>query len=861
MANAIIDEAKKNYERIKMAKEITDKIENGKKYVNEQKEKVVEYAKELSSNSNDVVLNDANSDDVDNSFEEEEEEKEDIFYRARACERLDDRGSRGVLFDCYIVIPVGEFSLCLCVNGRVLAKEEMTKRQRERGGKKFVPGDLCEIGLYQCRILSVEEREPFTLHDAYSDYDDDDDDDDEKHCNNSRGTRKKKSSSTTKKNKKKNSKSKKKIELEVDKKSGKIIPPPGYDIVAKPEYNEFGVAIEHPDVEYEPQNFWQYFWGYAKVPKPILSAAARKQKKNKNKNRKYSSSSSCSDSNSSSITNTINSSDEEDAEEEKQTNSKKQTTPPREKNTWMRDGWPGKSEGKPRPRPFTDQEVEAARFELLAREAEAKQAAAELDTRAKLEAAKAAETALDAAKAALKVREAAMANAKVQEAVMRAEQARTAVMMAKEAERLAKVALISTLPTHPDFDNANYATRNVNLATKEEFEQLYGLRVNATNYPELDAYRKSYESSSMSSSNSLATPAAAAARSILANTGNNNNSNGSSSALIDSLKWLAKGGPLQNDHSSTSATTNSSSQYSNRPLPKVDPAVFQPVAHEFQKFMPSQPQASVHVPEQQQQQTQIHQQQQLVQPQRYEQEIRSEEEGEETVVASVAVVVENEEEREKETEVVAVHEAPASSVAAKSAKSASMKVVPTTKNNNIKQFAAAAGGEKKQSRKEREKAVLLSKIATLEKQVSEKKKTANIWHRPTSSSSLEKNRNGGGDVPIIEHKAEEKKPTSQAQEDVVVAVVVQDREKGTQKEVSLVKSRAQFFAIQNSYRQHKIDDDEEDDEEEEEDEEVKKKPLSTTEKARMEIEAASAGLSVAERAKRVANNFKPSAKR
>ena len=64
MANAIIDEAKKNYERIKMAKEITDKIENGKKYVNEQKEKVVEYAKELSSNSNDVVLNDANSDDV-----------------------------------------------------------------------------------------------------------------------------------------------------------------------------------------------------------------------------------------------------------------------------------------------------------------------------------------------------------------------------------------------------------------------------------------------------------------------------------------------------------------------------------------------------------------------------------------------------------------------------------------------------------------------------------------------------------------------------------------------------------------------------------------------------------------------------
>ena len=45
MANAIIDEAKKNYERIKMAKEITDKIENGKKYVNEQKEKVVEYAK------------------------------------------------------------------------------------------------------------------------------------------------------------------------------------------------------------------------------------------------------------------------------------------------------------------------------------------------------------------------------------------------------------------------------------------------------------------------------------------------------------------------------------------------------------------------------------------------------------------------------------------------------------------------------------------------------------------------------------------------------------------------------------------------------------------------------------------------
>ena len=136
-----------------------------------------------------------------------------------------------------------------------------------------------------------------------------------------------------------------------------------------------------------------------------------------------------------------------------------------------------------RPRPFTDEEVEQARFELLSREAEARQTASEMETRAKLEAAKAAEAALEAAKAALKVKEAALANAKVQEAVMRAEQARTAVMMAKEAERLAKVALVSTLPTHKDYDNAQYATRNVNLATREEFERLYGLEVNATNYP------------------------------------------------------------------------------------------------------------------------------------------------------------------------------------------------------------------------------------------------------------------------------------------------------------------------------------------------------------------------------------------
>jgi hypothetical protein len=64
-----------------------------------------------------------------------------------------------------------------------------------------------------------------------------------------------------------------------------------------------------------------------------------------------------------------------------------------------------------------------------------------------------------------------------------------------------------------------------------------------------------------------------------------------------------------------------------------------------------------------------------------------------------------------------------------------------------------------------------------------------------------------------------------------------------------VKSRAQFFAFQKCQNQHRINDDDE----------TSKRPLSTTEKARLEIEAASAGLSVADRAKRVANNFKPKA--
>ena len=59
------------------------------------------------------------------------------------------------------------------------------------------------------------------------------------------------------------------VELKVNEKTGKLQPPPGYALVAKPEYDEFGIAIEHPGVEYEPQNWWQYFWGYAKVPKPL----------------------------------------------------------------------------------------------------------------------------------------------------------------------------------------------------------------------------------------------------------------------------------------------------------------------------------------------------------------------------------------------------------------------------------------------------------------------------------------------------------------------------------------------------------------------------------------------------------------
>ena len=142
------------------------------------------------------------------------------------------------------------------------------------------------------------------------------------------------------------------------------------------------------------------------------------------------------------------------------------------------------------------------------------------------------------------------------------------------------------------------------------------------------------------------------------------------------------------------------------------------------------------------------------------------------------------------------------------------------------------------SRKEEEKAHLLAKIAALEQEAARKGFV----------------KSGKKSVPIIEHKKEDifssvenkikKQPTASE------VVVVQDREKCTQKEVSLVKSRAQFFAFQKCQNQHRIDDD---------DDETSKRPLSTTEKARLEIEAASAGLSVADRAKRVANNFKPKA--
>ena len=355
----------------------------------------------------------------------------------------------------------------------------------------------------------------------------------------------------------------------------------------------------------------------------------------------------------------------------------------------MRDGWPGKSEGKPRPRPFTDEEVEQARFELLSREAEARQTASKMETRAKLEAAKAAEAALEAAKAALKVKEAALANAKVQEAVMRAEQARTAVMMAKEAERLAKVALVSTLPTHKDYDNAQYATRNVNLATREEFERLYGLEVNATNYPVLEAYRKAYEQQRLNMPPS-STSAAPLTPEMMASAATKNNNN---SAIMDSLKWLAKGGPLQQQQS------DQQHERQQRPTivsPKVDPAVFAPVTHEFQKFMP-QPAAAVPV----------------FSPTVLEQQ-------QEQRVPVVATTTEHPPEKGEEDEGVDFDNGRDCELEKPPMKNESISVKKPSTANGVKVVPTKNKREKKLSRKEKEKAHLLAKIAALEQEAAKK---------------------------------------------------------------------------------------------------------------------------------------------
>ena len=171
------------------------------------------------------------------------------------------------------------------------------------------------------------------------------------------------------------------VELKVNEKSGRIQPPPGYALVAKPEYDEFGIAIEHPGVEYEKQNWWQYFWvrqssrnrsrGDAQTERKWSFVVAEVVVEGK-------------------IVVVVSVAQDRKEKDDTETKIKKEK---KEKTKWMRDGWPGKSEGKPRPRPFTDEEVEQARLELLSKEAEARQTASELDTRAKLEAAKAAEAA------------------------------------------------------------------------------------------------------------------------------------------------------------------------------------------------------------------------------------------------------------------------------------------------------------------------------------------------------------------------------------------------------------------------------------------------------------------------------------
>ncbi|CAL6353229.1 unnamed protein product [Bathycoccus prasinos] len=674
----------------------------------------------------------------------EERRQKDIFYRAKACERFDDLGGRGQLFACFVVQPAHEENV-LCVvdgKGRTMWREEMSERlaerRRAREDGKLRAGEVVDVGAYQCRITSEgEEDGPFEYSIS--------DGEGGKTTSSEYGSGESSSCFSSSEDEAERTKRKPPpppemvVELKVNEKTGKLQPPPGYALVAKPEYDEFGIAIEHPGVEYEPQNWWQYFWGYAKVPKPL--EVTHKQKKG---GEVLSSSSSSS---SRRRRSTLNAGEEyrKERDDNTETTIKKEK---KEKTKWMRDGWPGKSEGKPRPRPFTDEEVEQARFELLSREAEARQTASEMETRAKLEAAKAAEAALEAAKAALKVKEAALANAKVQEAVMRAEQARTAVMMAKEAERLAKVALVSTLPTHKDYDNAQYATRNVNLATREEFERLYGLEVNATNYPVLEAYRKAYEHQRLNMPPS-STSAAPLTPEMMASAATKNNNN---SAIMDSLKWLAKGGPLQQQQSEQQ---HERQQRPNIASPKLIRPFLLPLRTSFKSSCLS--------------------------PRRR--------------VPVVATTAEHPPEKDEEDEGVDFDNGRDCELEKPPTKNESISVKkPSSTANGVKVVPTKNKREKKLSRKEKEKAHLLAKIAALEQEAAKKGFV----------------KSGKKSVPIIEHK----------KEDIFSSVENKNKKQPTASEAVVVQDR---------------------------------------EKSRLEIEAASAGLSVADRAKRVANNFKPKA--
>ena len=273
--------------------------------------------------------------------------------------------------------------------------------------------------------------------------------------------------------------------------------------------------------------------------------------------------------------------------------------------------------------------------------------------------------------------------------------------MAKEAERLAKVALVSTLPTHKDYDNAKCATRNVNLATKEEFERLYGLEVNATNYPVLEAYRKAYEhqrlnTPSSSTSAPYHTPEmmVSAATNNNVNNNNNNKNNKNNNAIVDSLKWLAKGGPLQQSE------RQHEQQNPTLPYQKVDPAVFMPVAHEFQKFMPPRggscfySRSSDSSGAAQSTSNTSNTTRRRTRTGRYHRYYGT------TARKSEVDVVETEEERK--------HKKPM--------KNESISSKKTSTPNGVKVVPTKTKREKKLSRKEKEKAHLLAKIAVLEEE-------------------------------------------------------------------------------------------------------------------------------------------------